>query len=153
MAIPERIKQAASRVRNAIYGQEVRESIAKGLEASGDVADEAKSTSEESNARSKDTQHRFDDQIEGTTNSDEVIDARRPEGGETYQTLRERLDTENQEVNAQLAQTTREAFRKRELEDSDTRVNANGEKLTDFVEGTIKVSNEFMTPTVTIITI
>ena len=36
----------------------------------------------------------------------ELIDARRPFGGDAYPTLRERLDSENAKVSAQLAQTT-----------------------------------------------
>src|SRR5699024_5162651 len=67
--------------------------------------------SNEANERSKDTagrqtdvENRFDDQIAGNTDIDEVIDARRPEGEEAYPTLRKRLDEEHQEVTARFAQ-------------------------------------------------
>lgn len=41
MAIPQIIQELASKVRHAMYGVEVRESIAKGMEITGDTADKA----------------------------------------------------------------------------------------------------------------
>ena len=106
--IPENIKQLANKVRNEIYGRDVRESIAQSMEVSGETSNEANERSKDTAGRQTDVENRFDDQIAGNTDIDEVIDARRPEGGESYPTLRKRLDDEHNEVTAQLAQTTDE---------------------------------------------
>src|SRR5699024_8106481 len=101
--IPESIKKLAQKVRTEIYGRDVRESIAKSMEVSGETSNEANERSKDTDARQTDVENRFDDQIAGNTDIDEVIDARRPEGGESYPTLRKRLDDEHKEVTAQLA--------------------------------------------------
>lgn len=103
--IPENIKQLANKVRDEIYGRDVRESIAQSMEVSGETSNEANERSKDTAGRQTDVENRFDDQIAGNTDIDEVIDARRPEGGESYPTLRKRLDDEHKEVTAQLAQT------------------------------------------------
>src|SRR5699024_9170310 len=105
--IPENIKQLANKVRNEIYGRDVRESIAQSMEVSGETSNEANERSKDTDARQTDVENRFDDQIAGNTDIDEVIDARRPEGGESYPTLRKRLDDEHKEVTTQLAQTVK----------------------------------------------
>src|SRR5699024_960815 len=102
--IPESIKKLAQKVRTEIYGRDVRESIAKSMEVSGESSNEANERSKDTDARQTDLENRFDDQIAGNTDIDEVIDARRPEGGESYPTLRKRLDDEHKEVTTQLAQ-------------------------------------------------
>ena len=106
--IPENIKQLANKVRDEIYGRDVRESIAQSMEVSGETSNEANERSKDTAGRQTDVENRFDDQIAGNTDINEVIDARRPEGGESYPTLRKRLDDEHKEVTAQLAQTTDE---------------------------------------------
>src|SRR5699024_8255457 len=103
--IPESIKKLANKVRNEIYGRDVRESIAQSMEVSGETSSEANERSKNTAERQTDVENRFDDQIAGNTDIDEVIDARRPEGGESYPTLRKRLDDEHKEVTTQLAQT------------------------------------------------
>ena len=102
--IPENIKQLANKVRNEIYGRDVRESIAQSMEVSGETSNEANERSKDTATRQTDVENRFDDQIAGNTDIDEVIDARRPEGGKSYPTLRKRLDDEHKEVTTQLAQ-------------------------------------------------
>lgn len=47
MAIPEKIKKLAHQVRSAIYGKEVRESIAESMELTAYVADEAKEVTQQ----------------------------------------------------------------------------------------------------------
>lgn len=47
MAIPETIKNLANKVRHAVYGHEVRESIAKSMEETGSTADEARQITEQ----------------------------------------------------------------------------------------------------------
>ena len=90
--VPALIRKHADNVRTKTYGQEVREAQARNAELAGLMANEAEIKANNADLLSKDTQNRFKDQIEGTTNSDEIIDARRPFGKETFQTLGERLD-------------------------------------------------------------
>lgn len=91
--VPELIRMLADNVRTKTYGQEVREAQARNAEYAGLIASESMGLASNANSVSKDIQNRFKDQIEGTTNSDEVIDARRPFGAdEAYTTLGERLD-------------------------------------------------------------
>ncbi|RDW21047.1 hypothetical protein CWR48_04335, partial [Oceanobacillus arenosus] len=91
MSIPQNIKNLANSVRNAIYGKDVRESIAKSMEATGDTADVAKKTSEEQIERV--------DRIIANAGKDntEIVDAR---GGEKL--LGNRLNSIDQNM-AQMA--------------------------------------------------
>ena len=91
--VPSLIRKHADNVRTKTYGQEVREAQARNAEYAGLIASEAKKSANSADLLSKDTQNRFKDQIEGTTNSDEIIDARRAFGGDvSFQTLGDRLD-------------------------------------------------------------
>ena len=117
--IPESIKKLANKVRNEIYGRDVRESIAQSMEVSGETSNEANERSKDTAGRQTDVENRFDDQIAGNTDIDEVIDARRPEGGESYPTLRKRLDDEHKEVTAQLAQITYQLPESNGVDDTD----------------------------------
>ena len=96
--VPALIKKHADNVRTKTYGQEVREAQARNAEYAGLIASEAESKATNADLLSKDTQNRFKDQIEGTTNSDEVIDARRPFGSESYTTLGERLNDSDNKI-------------------------------------------------------
>lgn len=91
--VPQLIRKHADNVRAKTYGQEVREAQARNAELAGLIASEADSKATNADSLSKETQKRFNDQIAGTTNSDEVIDARRPSGGESFKTLGSRLDS------------------------------------------------------------
>ena len=91
--VPALIRKHADNVRTKTYGQEVREAQARNAEYAGLIASEANIKANSADILSKDTQNRFNDQIAGTTNNDEVIDARRPFGAETaFTTVGERLD-------------------------------------------------------------
>lgn len=91
--VPSVSRKHAENVRRKVYGPDLQESLARGIEYAGLVSNESNKLAKGAVVLSKDTQARFKDQIEGTTNSDEVIDARRPFGAdEAYQTLGERLD-------------------------------------------------------------
>lgn len=96
MAIDPIIKKKADDIRNKIYGKEVRESLASGLEEmSTDVVD---TVSRQGNVESQ-----FQDVIENTTDKDvisapEIIAARNGEAN-----LKTRLDKEHQEVTTRLA--------------------------------------------------
>lgn len=97
MAVDPIIQQKAEDIRMKIYGEQVRESLASGLEAmSSDVV--------EVEGRQDEVESQFQDVIENTTDKDvvsapEIIAARNGEAN-----LKARLDKENQEVTAQLAQ-------------------------------------------------
>ena len=69
------------------------------------VANQANQTSQNAEVIAVNTDDRLDNIIAGEMQDAEVIDARRPFGGEAYATLGERLDEEKAEVSAQLAQT------------------------------------------------
>ena len=91
--VPALIRKHADDVRTKTYGQEVREAQARNAEYAGLIASESNNIAKAAESVSKDTQNRFNDQISGTTNSDEVIDARRPLGAETaFKTIGERLN-------------------------------------------------------------
>ena len=90
--VPTLIRKHANNVRTKTYGQEVREAQARNAEYAGLIASKAESKANNADLLSKDTQNRFKDQIEGTTNSDEVIDARRPQNAVSYRTIGERLE-------------------------------------------------------------
>ncbi len=92
--VPEVSKKHAENVRRKAYLPDMTESFARGVEYAGLMSSEASNVARTADLLSKDTQNRFKDQIEGTTNSEEVIDARRPSGQDTFRTLGDRLDTE-----------------------------------------------------------
>src|SRR5699024_11017438 len=99
-AVDPNIKKKADDIRNKIYGKEVRESLASGLEAvSSDVV--------ETVGRQNEVEGQFQDVIENTTDKDvisapEIIAARNGESN-----LKARLDKEKNEVAAQLAQNVK----------------------------------------------
>lgn len=96
--VPQLIRKHADNVRTKTYGLEVREAQARNAEYAGLISSESMSLASNANLISKDTQNRFKDQIEGTTNSDEVIDARRPTNGVAFSTLNERIEAQVQHV-------------------------------------------------------
>lgn len=103
--VSKEVANYSKQVREKIKGHDVREALARNSEIADIKAEDAVATSYDTKTRQDDIENRFDDQIAGNTDIDEVIDARRPEGEEAYPTLRRRLDAEHQEVTAQLAQT------------------------------------------------
>ena len=103
--VPALIRKHADNVRTKTYGQEVREAQARNAEYAGLIAGEADSKATSADLLSKDTQNRFNDQIAGTTNSDEVIDARRPDGAAVFTTLNDRLTVQLKYVNYEMFRT------------------------------------------------
>ncbi len=85
--VPELSHKHANYVRTKTYGHDVRESLARGVEYAGLVANSSVSSSRNAEAIANDIAKRFDQQIAGTTNSQEVIDARG-----TYPVLNSRLN-------------------------------------------------------------
>lgn len=106
--VPALIRKYAENVRTKTYGQEVREAQARNAELAGLIAGEAVNTSNETKSRQETVETQFNSIQQELTNKDpisapEIIAAR---GGEP--TLSARLEKDQQEVNAQLAQTNTE---------------------------------------------
>lgn len=104
MAVPEIIQQKANDIRTKVYGREVRESLASGLEVAGDIADQANTKSEYASDKVDNIQSQVDQLVVEGDSSVEAAQARVDADGNAYTTLKERLDTEHTEVTAQLAQ-------------------------------------------------
>lgn len=100
--VPAEISKRTKNVRHKINGIAVRESLAQSAEIAGLTAQEANDMSKEAQALSTDTQNRFRDQIAGNTDINELIDARRPDGGRSFTTLNERLTVQIQFVNYEM---------------------------------------------------
>src|SRR5699024_6773188 len=107
MAVDPNIKKKADDIRNKIYGKEVRESLASGLEemSSDVVENEGRQSVVES--RQDDVESQWQNVVDETTDLDvvsapEIIAARNGESN-----LKARLDKENQEVTTQLARTSK----------------------------------------------
>lgn len=99
MSVTEVVKKITTKIRNEIYGKQIREALAQGVEIAGDISDEANKLADDAKIRSIDTQNRFNDQIAGNTNINEVIDARRPYGADiAYPTISNRLDATDIEL-------------------------------------------------------
>lgn len=100
--VPSSVKKIATWIRQKMFGEDVRESIARGIEKSGEVAQSAVDTANDTASRQdevdqsqKDFEDRYNDQIAGNTDLDEVIDSRKPAGKPSYKTLGERLNLEH----------------------------------------------------------
>ena len=110
MAIDPNIKKKADDIRNKVYGREVRESLASGLEemSSDVVENEVRQSIVESRQDSVESQWQaVSDEMtdKDVISAPEIIAARDGEAN-----LKARLDKENQEVTAQLAQTMQQSF-------------------------------------------
>src|SRR5699024_2389675 len=104
MAVDPNIKKKADDIRNKIYGKEVRESLASGLEemSSDVVENEGRQSVVEGRQDSVESQWQVvSDEMtdKDVISAPEIIAARNGESN-----LKARLDKENQEVTAQLAQ-------------------------------------------------
>lgn len=89
--VDSRVKIRSKSIAHKDYGVHVREALIQGIEIGSVVANEA-------NAIAKDTQNRFNDQINNKVDPNEVVDARRPFGGVTYDKLGLRLDDMNKQT-------------------------------------------------------
>src|SRR5690625_4169255 len=102
MAIPESIKQKANKIRNEVYGRDVREALASGIEEAGDIADQTRE-------RQDSVEAQFQSVLDETTGKDvisapEITAARVGADNTNYPNLKERLDTEHNQLSSQLAQ-------------------------------------------------
>lgn len=106
MAIPESIKKLANDIRTKIYGRDVREALASGIEAAGSIANDADVRSQETETKQTNLEKKYDEQIANMSLENpsvaEVVDARvSGYDGQSYTTIGKRMD----QVDAQLAQT------------------------------------------------
>ncbi|MCO8299243.1 hypothetical protein HXW75_12450, partial [Tetragenococcus halophilus] len=91
--IDPRVARRTNAVRQKQYGKDVRESMAQAEEITSVIANQARDISQDVGKRQGNVEQRFDDQIAGSTNDEEVIDARNSNvTGETSKTLKVRLD-------------------------------------------------------------
>lgn len=104
MAIPESIKKLANDIRTKIYGREVRESLAKGIEEAGNIADQANTKSDDAVEQVNSIQSQVNQLVVEGDSSVEAAQARVDADGNTYATLKERLDTKEQSFVTQLAE-------------------------------------------------
>lgn len=105
MAVDPNIKKKADDIRNKIYGREVRESLASGLEEMSSDVSENEGRQSVVEGRQDSVESRWQAVSDEMTDKDvisapEIIAARNGESN-----LKARLDKENQEVTEQFAQT------------------------------------------------
>ena len=86
-----RVKLRSDSIKHKQKGIDTREAMYQALEIGSVTANEA-------NAIAKDTQNRFNDQINNKVDPNEVVDARRPFGGVAYDKLGLRLDDMNKQT-------------------------------------------------------
>lgn len=98
MAIPKKIKQLAHDVRNKIYGRDVRESIAKSMEETGNIADESNVRSISTEVRQTHVEARYDVAVGEMTEESELLDVRVGADGNVYPNVKKRLDEEHNGV-------------------------------------------------------
>ena len=120
MAINPRIKQKAEDIRKKIFGTEVRESLASGIEA---ISEDVEATKE----RQITVEETMQTVIDETTGKDvisapEIIAAHVDSNGTAHPNLKSRLDNFEVSATQQLQQTEYEVSRKRKLEDLDSEV-------------------------------
>lgn len=96
--VDSRVKLRSKAIRGKNRGVDVRGALAQGIEIAGAIAGESVQSATDAKSMSQDTQNRFDDQINGKVDPDEVIDARRPTGGDAYPTLGKRLDKQDEKL-------------------------------------------------------
>ena len=90
--VDERVLLRSQSVRTKMYGKDVREAMAQGIEIGSAVANEAKTTVDEIRSR-------FNNQIVGSTNDNEVIDARQSTvKDKKFSVVKDRLEEEEQDT-------------------------------------------------------
>lgn len=98
MAIPETIKKLANDIRTKIYGREVREALAQGVEEAGNIADQANQTSNAAVEQVRNIQAQVDQLVVEGDSSVEAAQARVDAEGNVFATLKERLDTKETQI-------------------------------------------------------
>lgn len=100
--VDSRVKIRSKSMAHKMKGEHVREALIQGVEIGSVVANEAKNIANDTASRQdevdqsqKNFEDRYNDQIAGNTDLDEVIDSRKPAGKPSYKTLGERLNLEH----------------------------------------------------------
>lgn len=97
--VDSRILIRSKAVREKMYGLDVRGALGQGIEIAGEVASEAKKTSSQTAQRQSRLEKRYEDQIKGSTDISEVIDARRQLGAdEAFPLLGDRLNWNDEQI-------------------------------------------------------
>src|SRR5690625_2381594 len=102
MAIPESIKKKANQVRNEVYGKDVREALASGIEEAGDIADKANTKSNDAVEQVDNIQAQVNQLVVEGDPSVEAAQARVDAEGKSYPTLKARLDAKETEFSSRL---------------------------------------------------
>ena len=158
MAIPEKVKKAADRVRAAIYGGEVQESIASGLEAAGEVADESNVRSKETDIRQSKVetdftalQQEYTENGNGAQTSAEITLARDGEAvladrlTRDFGKLREQIEQSSQEFSGKITKNELDLL-SRGINVLNTNVKADGSDQTAPFQNAIDIAAVKRTP-------
>lgn len=105
MSIPQRIKELANKVRNEIYGKDVRESIAQSMEVTGGTAEDADIKSNEATDQVNSIQAQVDQLVIEGDSSVEAAQARVRADGTEFDTLRDRLNNGDEQMSEVAEQT------------------------------------------------
>lgn len=101
------IKEYLYKIRTAIFGREVRDSLADGLEAVNVETKEATALAEETEARQTVLENTWNNVVGELTEDAEVVNAREDTEGTVHPTLKVRLDNDRVEVSEKLAETNK----------------------------------------------
>ncbi|WP_423710364.1 metallophosphoesterase [Latilactobacillus curvatus] len=93
--VDSRVKIRSKSIAHKDFGVHVREALMQGIEIGSVVANEAKKAAVDSKEVADNLTERWEDQINGQVEPEEVVDARRPSGKDAYPTLGKRLDEEH----------------------------------------------------------
>ncbi len=97
-----RISNILNTIRNAIYGKEVRSSLANGLEAVNKEVEAATTLSDKTKQRQDNLELSWDTVVSETTDGAEVIEARVQSDGTVNKTLKRRLDKNEQDTKSKF---------------------------------------------------
>lgn len=89
--VDERTAIRAKAIREKMYGKDVREAIAEGIEITSTVAKAANDLSITAKNNVSDLNERWHNEVAGKTDANEIIDARQPVNGDAFNTLGQRL--------------------------------------------------------------
>src|SRR5690606_35281251 len=102
------IQKELNDIKNAVYGREVRGSIHDGIKKINDEVEVATDLSESAKHQAENIQQQVNQLVVEGDSSVEAAQARVDADGNTFTTLKERLDTKETQFASQLAQTEQE---------------------------------------------
>ena len=136
--VPSAIKKLSTWIRQKMYGKDVRESIARGIEKSGeisqnavDVANDTASRQDDVDQSQKDFEDRYNNQISGNTDLNETIDLRRDSANNDFKTAKLRVDNIERSFvyNTQVSMSTATDNVKTALTEFKNTLNPNATKI------------------------